>query len=176
MERNVSGLWKKHQWITVWLRAYPTFYMCNCNSAMQGSPTGMKIAFSRSLPTLLEGQESLGDGVYDKHSGSHGLKLFSHCKKKKRFLLEKKKKGPNDVECIISSMLMINKSLRSPAGRSFVVRVTFYFQIPHWISRNSISGVETVLLPQARVAKAMSRISYSRLEGRFCLLCGKVKC
>lgn len=99
---------------------------------MQGSPTGMKIAFSRSLPTLLEGQESLGNGVYDKHSGSHGLKLFfSHCKKKKRFLLKKKKKGRNDVECIISSMLMINKSLRSPAGRSFVVRVTFYFQIPH---------------------------------------------
>ena len=175
MECNVFGLWKKHQWITVWLRAYPTFYMCNCNSAMQGSPTGMKIEFSRSLPTLLEGQESLGDGVYDNHSGSHGLKLFSHCKKRKSSCWKKKKKR-HDVECIISSMLMINKSLRSPAGRSFVVRVIFYFQIPHWISRNSISGMERVLLLQASAAKAMSRISDSRLEGTFCLLCGEVKC
>ena len=33
---GVQCIWamKKHQWITVWLRAYPTFYMCNCNSAM----------------------------------------------------------------------------------------------------------------------------------------------
>ena len=51
--------------------------------------------------------------------------------KKEKVLVEKKKKKRHDVECIISSMLMINKSLRSPAGRSFVVRVIFYFQTPH---------------------------------------------
>lgn len=59
---------------------------------MQGSPTGMKIEFSRSLPTLLEGQESLGDGVYDKHSGSQGLSSSSLTVKKEKVLVEKQKK------------------------------------------------------------------------------------
>lgn len=51
----------------------------------------MKIEFSRTLPTLLEGQESLGDGVYDKHSGSQGLSSSLTIKKEK-VLVEKKKK------------------------------------------------------------------------------------
>ena len=63
---------------------------------MQGSPTGMKIEFSRTLPTLLEGQESLGDGVYDKHSGSQGLSS-SLTVKKEKVLVEKKKKEEETV-------------------------------------------------------------------------------
>lgn len=59
-----------------------------------------------------------------------GLNSSSLAVKKEKVFVEKKRRR-NDVECIISSMLMINKSLRSPAGRSFVVRVIFYFQILH---------------------------------------------
>ena len=51
----------------------------------------MKIDFSRSLPILLEGQESLGDGVYGKHSGSQGLSS-SLTVNKENVLVEKKKK------------------------------------------------------------------------------------
>ena len=57
--------------------------MHNCNSALQGSPTGINTEFSRSLLTLLEGQEFSGDGVYDKSSESHGLKLLSSLTVKK---------------------------------------------------------------------------------------------
>ena len=128
------GYEKNTQWINIWLRAYPTFYMCNCKWAMQGSPTGMKIEFSRSLPTLLEGQESLDDGVYDKHSGSQGLSSSLTVKKEKVLVGKKKKRRRNGVECIMSSMLMINKSLRSPApealwsGWSFIFR--FHIESP----------------------------------------------
>lgn len=49
------------------------FYMHNCNLALESSPTGIISEFSRSLSTVPEGQESLGDGVHDKISESHGL-------------------------------------------------------------------------------------------------------